>query len=201
MADLVDRHVLVLNRHWLAVHVCTVRRALTLVYQGLAQIVSEDYQTFDFDSWRDFSVGNAGGNVRMIRSPGFQIRIPDVIVLARYQSNPPNTVRFNRRNVFLRDRNQCQYCGCNPGRDELTVDHVIPRSRGGVSSWDNVVAACTHCNTRKGSRLPSECGMLPRNRPRRPAWMSSLRISSDSGERLVWERFVNSESWEMKLGE
>ncbi len=200
MQAAVQRPVLVLNRHWLAVHVCTVKRAISLVYQEMAQIVNENYQTYDFDSWRELSKFGED-HAEMIRTPQFQIRAPKVIVLGRYQNSPPRTVRFNRRNIYMRDRHMCQYCGTHPNRDDLTIDHIIPRSRGGRSTWENVVLACTRCNTKKGNRLPNECGMHPMTTPKRPSWMSTLRIIPGGEDRTVWERFVDSAYWETNLKE
>jgi 5-methylcytosine-specific restriction endonuclease McrA len=192
MPDFTHRHVLVLNKHWLAVHVCSVRRALSLIYQDHAQVVSDDYQTFDFEAWIAHSQNGGRQADRMLRAPGFEVRLPQVIVLRQYQKAPPRTIRFNRRNVYIRDGHQCQYCGRRPGREQLTIDHVVPRSRGGLSNWKNVVVACTTCNTLKGDRLPAECGMHPRKKPGRPSWFASLRILPDGGESEIWLKFVNA---------
>ena len=102
-----------------------------------------------------------------VRSPSFSLRLPSVIALRDYipSSRRPAFTRFN---VFLRDGFGCQYCGDDLPAQELTFDHVIPRSRGGRTSWENVVAACGPCNLRKGSKLPRECNMLPRQVPRQP---------------------------------
>lgn len=200
MTEAINRPVLVLNRHWGAVHICTVRRALSLVYQELARFVTEDYETYDFESWRELSqYGQA--HTDMIRTPSYQIRVPQVIVLGRYQHTPPRTVRFNRRNIYIRDGNRCQYCGCNPSRDDMTIDHVIPRSRGGKSTWENVLLACTKCNTKKGDRLIHECNMIPLSQPKKPTWMATLRILPNPEDRSVWERFVDKAYWETNLQE
>lgn len=204
MAEITNRPVLVLNRHWLAVHICTVRRALSLLYQGLAQVVAENYQTFDFDGWRALSengAGAAGSDEDLIHAPGFQFKVPAVIVLQHYQRCPPRTVRFNRRNIYVRDRFRCQYCGSVPGREQLTIDHVVPRSKGGRSTWNNVVVACISCNSSKGDRLPSECGMVPRVAPKRPSWFSAFRMVPGERERSSWEHFINASQWETKLAE
>ncbi len=102
-----------------------------------------------------------------VRSPSIQMRLPSVISLKDYI----HTVRrpaFTRFNVFLRDRFLCQYCGHGFATPDLTFDHIVPRSRGGRTTWDNVVTACTTCNLRKGNRLPRESGLFPRARPQRP---------------------------------
>ena len=102
---------------------------------------------------------------RTVRSPSFEMRIPSVVALKTY-IRPARNPAFTRFNVFLRDRFECQYCGAN---EDLTFDHVVPRSRGGRTTWDNVVAACAPCNLLKGGRLPNQSGMVPRQRPHRPS--------------------------------
>ncbi|MCH8332940.1 HNH endonuclease [Candidatus Sumerlaeota bacterium] len=200
-SDLSNRLVLVLNKHWLAVHICTVRRAVSLLYQDLARVVTEDYQTFDFESWIERDTSNGASSRLFIGTPSFRLILPHVIVLQRYQRSPPRAVRFNRRNIYLRDRYQCQYCGQTPGRADLTIDHVIPRSRGGRSVWQNVAVACTVCNTKKGNRLPAECGMVPRVTPKRPSWMTTLRVIPTSAERSAWGRFIDSKCWQTSQAE
>lgn len=191
-----------LNRHWLAVHICTVRRALSLLYQGLAQVVAENYQTFDFETWRALPEAQDGlDRMEFVHAPGFRFPVPSVIVLQHYQKCPPRTVRFNRRNIYVRDRFRCQYCGHAPGREQLTIDHVVPRSKGGRSTWNNVVVACVRCNSEKGDRLPSECGMVPRVAPKKPSWFSAFRMVPGERERSAWERFVDAPQWETKLAE
>ncbi len=201
MSDVTQRLVLVLNRHWLAVHICTVRRALSLLYRGWAKVVTSDYQTYDFDGWRLLAEIEDEPGELLIRTPNFNIRAPRVIVLHQYQNLPPRTIRFNRRNIYLRDRHRCQYCGGRPPRDELTVDHVVPRSRGGSSVWENVVVACIRCNAIKGDRLPRECGMQPLAPPKRPSWMSAIRVIPDEAERLAWEPFVRASLAQAALAE
>lgn len=196
---MLNRQVLVLNKHWTAVHVCSVKRALTLVFQEVAKIVSEDFQTYDFESWRDLSEF-ANQKVPLLHTPHFQLMLPQVIVLQGYTRMPPRTVKFNRRNIFLRDHYTCQYCGCQPRESELTIDHILPRSRGGKTTWENVVLACGRCNTRKGSHLPAECNMHPMRPPRKPTWLQALaRLDHAEDNRSVWQKFVDTAYWETKL--
>jgi len=195
---LLHRGVLVLNRHWTAVHVCTVRRALTLLFQDLARVVTEDYQAYDFQSWRDLSALNPERGLH-IHTPQFALRVPQVIVLARYNRIPPRRLRFNRRNIFLRDGFTCQYCGARPSRDEVTLDHIVPRSRGGQSMWSNIVVACMKCNTRKGDHLLEEAGMKLLRRPKTPHWLSCLNFVPAPSDRSVWQRFVDTAYWTTTL--
>ncbi len=101
---------------------------------------------------------------KMVRSPSFEMRLPSVVSLKTY-IKPSRHPAFTRFNVFLRDRFTCQYCGL---RDDLTFDHVIPRSRGGSTTWENVVAACSACNLRKGDKMPTEAKMVPATAPYQP---------------------------------
>ncbi len=198
---MLNRQVLVLNRHWVAVHVCSVRRALTLVFQELARVVTEDFETHDFESWRELSQYARQAHP-LIHTPCFPLLLPQVIVLSRYQRVPPRNVKFNRRNIFLRDQNQCQYCGCRPREDDLTIDHVVPKSRGGQTAWENIVLACTACNARKGSRLPAECAMTPLRAPKKPPWTITLRhLRIDEDHLTLWQKFLDSAYWEAKLHE
>jgi 5-methylcytosine-specific restriction endonuclease McrA len=104
---------------------------------------------------------------RVVHSPSFEMRLPSVIALREYVA-PSRYPAFTRFNVFLRDSFRCQYCDLRRPTPELTFDHVVPRSKGGRTSWDNVVTACGACNTRKGNRLPDQCGMHPFRDPWRP---------------------------------
>ena len=198
---MLNQQVLVLNKHWVAVHVCTVRRALTLLFQELARVVTEDFETYDFQSWRELSEF-ADGTHPIIHTPNFQMLLPSVIVLSRYQKCPPRIIRFNRRNIFVRDQHTCQYCGRTPREDDLTIDHIIPKSRGGHTVWENVALACTTCNTKKGDRLPSECGMHPIRTPKKPSWLTTLTsIHLDEDNRSLWQKFVDTAYWETNLYE
>ncbi len=102
---------------------------------------------------------------RAVHSPSFEMKLPSVVSLKSYV-RPARNPAFTRFNVFLRDRFECQYCGA---AEDLTFDHVVPRSRGGRTTWDNVVAACAGCNLKKGGRLPQQAHMQPRAWPHRPS--------------------------------
>lgn len=102
---------------------------------------------------------------KTVRSPSFEMRLPSVVSLKTY-IRPQRQPAFTRFNVFLRDRFTCQYCG---SREDLTFDHVVPRSKGGQTTWDNVVAACSPCNLRKGDLLPADAHMFPQHMPFQPA--------------------------------
>ncbi|HEY4758355.1 MAG TPA: HNH endonuclease, partial [Chthoniobacterales bacterium] len=171
--------MLVLNRLWQAVNICSARRAFSLVYAGHAQIVSSDdatnFSTHDFESWRDLST-NAPDD-ESVTTISFKIRIPRVIVLIAFDRLPKKEVKFTRHNVFERDKNTCQYCGQLFDRSELNLDHIVPRDRGGTTTWENVVCSCIPCNTRKGNRLPREAHMSLIRKPKRPKWRPFVQIT------------------------
>ena len=104
---------------------------------------------------------------RVVHSPTFQMKLPSVVSLKTYVK-PSRHPAFTRFNVFLRDRFQCQYCGVTKVANDLTFDHVVPRSRGGRTTWENVVTACAECNLDKGSQLAAQAGMRPLHVPRMP---------------------------------
>lgn len=167
-ASLLDTKVLVLNRSYLPVHITSVRRAFALLYQGVARAVNEEYRTFDFDSWSELSVSMA--HHETIGLVDRAVRVPRVILLLAYDRVPKRQVRFSRHNIYARDRDTCQYCGRKLPRPELNLDHVVPRSQGGTSRWDNIVCSCHNCNRKKGGRTPEQAGMKLIRLPRRPEW-------------------------------
>jgi len=180
--------VLVLNRSFMPVHVTTVRRALTLLYQGIAKAVNEQYELFNFNDWRQLRPQPGEDAVGVVS--GF-IRVPRVILLVGYDRIPRRQVRFSRLNIFLRDGNTCQYCGRTLPRKELNIDHVIPRSRGGTSVWENVVCSCLECNRRKGGNTPEEAHMRLIHRPTRPRWTPQMSFKSDFRHYQEWLPFIN----------
>lgn len=195
--SLLDSSVLVLNRSWVAVHVADVRRAFSLVYRGVARIVSpEDFSTYDFDDWKELSVATDG---KCIHATNFRLMVPEVIVLRYFNEFIRKEVRFSRRNIFERDKNRCQYCGQRFAKTDLTIDHIIPRSRGGHDTWTNLVLACVRCNVRKGSNTPDEAGMKLVRTPRKPNWMPHLGIRFDVSSRASWQKFVDAAYWNTEL--
>lgn len=197
----IQSSVLALNRLYVAVHVISVRRAFCLLYKNLAEVVAlEDgaYRAYDFDGWREVSelrheLNDHGDHDDWIQSVNFAILVPRVVRLLRYERLPRNVVKFNRRNIFLRDENRCQYCGRKFGTHKLSLDHVLPRSRGGPTTWENIVCACLDCNVRKGGRTPQEAGMNLVQVPRKPARNPLLFQHIRSQKYAVWRTFLNAE--------
>lgn len=180
--------VLVLNRGFFPVHVTSVRRAFCLLYAGLARAVTPRYELFDFRSWSELAVR---ADDEAVGAVGRMIRIPRVLVLSAYDRVPRRTVRFSRRNIFLRDRNTCQYCGRSFPSGDLNLDHVVPRSRGGETTWENIVCSCLPCNKRKGGSRPDEAGMRLVGVPSRPPWSPRYAFSLRAPIHEEWLPFLN----------
>jgi 5-methylcytosine-specific restriction endonuclease McrA len=203
MSSFLNQHVLVLNRLWQAVNICTVRRALTLLFEGRAQVVFSTpdgaFQTFNFSQWQDFSEQQP--DPESIHGISFKIRIPRVILLAVFDRLPKKEVKFTRHNIFERDRNTCQYCGRVFERKDLNLDHVIPRDRGGPTSWENIVCSCIECNTLKANRTPLEAGMHLIRKPKRPKWRPFVQICVSFDRHDSWKHFLDLAYWNVELGE
>jgi len=191
-------HVLVLNRSWVAVHIASVRRALGMLYQGTARAVHPtDFSLYDFDDWCELSRIREDG--RFLHTPTMRIRVPEVILLRVFNGFVRREVRFSRRNIFERDKNTCQYCGKRHPKSELTIDHVIPQSRGGRDNWENLVLACVKCNVKKGSRTPAEAHMALRKKPQKPDWLPALGARIPTDRIQSWQRFVDMAYWDVEL--
>ncbi len=179
---------LVLNRSFLPIHVTSVRRACVLLYAGSAKAVDTTYETFDFARWCELgsTVGSSLGLV------GRRMPVPRVIQLAIYDRVPRRQVRFSRQNIYARDGDTCQYCAQRLPRNQLNLDHVVPRSQGGGSSWENVVCSCHRCNWRKGGRTPEQSGLRLLRKPSRPAWTPFLAAAASRGRYVEWGPFLGT---------
>src|SRR6266536_3759570 len=198
-----NSQVLVLNRLWQAVNICSARRAFALIYAGHAHVVSSDdannFMTHDFESWRDFSM--TAPEHEMVTTISWKIRVPRVIVLLFFDHMPKKEVKFTRHNIFERDKNTCQYCGRVFERKDLNLDHVIPRDRGGPTTWENIVCSCIECNTLKANRTPQEAGMHMVRKPKRPKWRPFVQITFSLHQHDSWKHFIDLAYWNVELGE
>ena len=203
MSTVLNDQVLVLNRLWQAVNVCSVRRALTLLFEGNAQVVfgdgEGDYRTLNFQQWRDLSAADPEAD-SSVSTISFRIRVPRVILLMSFDRFPKKEVKFTRHNLFERDKNTCQYCGRVFDRHDLNLDHVIPRDRGGPTTWENIVCSCIPCNTRKANRTPAEAHMRLVRKPKRPKWRPFVQVSFGATMPDSWRHFLDVAYWNVELG-
>ena len=189
-------NVLVLNRFYVAVHVVNVRRTLALLFCEHAEVVhmeDEQYANYDFESWQivsELRSENKQPDEDWIRSVSFELQVPRVIRLLRYERVPRQTLCFNRRNLFARDGYLCQYCGKSYPSSQLSLDHVVPRSRGGKTTWKNVVCCCVSCNVKKGGRTPKEARMKLRAQPTSPKFSPWLASKLNNPKYACWRTFL-----------
>lgn len=197
-AGALQSNVLALNRNFLAVHVISVKRAFCLLFKELAEVIHVEegkYCSYDFDGWRELcdlkiAMGERADYEDWIRAVNFEIQVPRVIRLLTYERLPRNTVKFNRRNIFLRDGHRCQYCGKRYSSPRLSLDHVLPKSRGGEDTWENIVCACLKCNVDKGGRTPAEAGMKLLQKPVKPRRSPLLSRQLSLSKYECWRNFI-----------
>lgn len=190
-----DQQVLVLNRLWQPVNLCSARRAFSLLFLGHAEAVHTDpdrmFETHDAGSWLEISKNYDGPD--LVHTVSTSYRVPAIIVATRYDRLPRQEVKFSRQNVFLRDGHTCQYCGETHEPKKLNLDHVVPRDKGGKTTWENIVCSCIRCNTRKANKLPAEANMFPLKEPRPPKWRPLFSSANGGIGRFLhesWKHFI-----------
>lgn len=199
--SVLNEHVLMLNRSWVAVDTCPVRSAFCKLFEERARFLDEDLVLHDLESWLNLETKGQ----RILLSSRIQIRVPEILVLSRDVFPKRKTMQFSRRNLNRRDRMACQYCGEHPGPQGLTIDHIVPKRHGGKSTWKNCVLSCSDCNHKKADKQLEETGMrlLPRpdiqsaypNNPGRwtapyvPLWTPVFKVGK-SDVRKSWAHFI-----------
>jgi len=198
-----NRKVLVLNKCYTPINTITLRDAITLLFgthtdgEPKALIIEpETYQQMDWSDWSKLRPSE--GSDDLIRcSNDLYFRVPEIIVLTKYDKLPKPRVHFSRRTLFKRDNHQCQYCGIRPKNDELTIDHVLPRSQGGTTTWENCVLACYKCNAFKADRTPKQAHMKLLKTPTKP---DVRYFKCDLTHKVKsWEAFLGQAYWNVEL--
>lgn len=194
MVAVLKRSVLVLNTSWTPVNVRNVVKSLTMVCKGAAKIVDPvTYQLYDWEQWLELRPEEDEHKIRCI---DFAIKIPEIVVLTQYSRVPRVGLVFNRRNVYTRDNYTCQYCGKQDSTENLSIDHIIPRSRGGRSTFENCCVACVTCNRKKADKLLKDSGLKLSKTPVKPKWAPSFH----NGQILSsWEKFLSEVYWNSSL--
>ena len=194
--SVLDTNVIVLNRFYMAIREVNVRRTFTLLYRGCAEVIDDEngqYISYDFDSWCELSqltsIDKQEGE-EYIQAVNFELRVPRIVRLNRFDKMPMQTVRFNRKNLFARDDHTCQYCGKSEPAHKLSLDHVVPRSHGGPTTWENIVCCCLRCNSRKGGRTPKQARMKLLSAPRKPRVNPLLVQSMEDPRYECWKTFL-----------
>ena len=186
--------VLVLNRLWQAVNIVGAQRAFSLLLQDHAQVIDTgdgSFQVMNAAEWLELSaLEQPAAHEPYVQTVRLRVRVPKVLLLRSYDKLPMQEVRFTRDNLFERDRYRCQYCVNNFAEHELNMDHVIPRAKGGRTSWENIVTSCIPCNTRKANRLPHQASMHLMKKPERPRWRPFISSLIDQNYDSDWDHFI-----------
>ncbi len=199
-----ESSVLVLNKFYMAVHVISVRRAFSLLWVEKAEVVAQQddiWGGYDIISWIDASrlKQDFEGHDEWVHTVSVDIRVPRIIRLTAFERLPRRGVKLNRRNLYARDHNTCQYCGKRFPSSELSLDHVTPRSRGGKSTWTNLACACTRCNNRKAGKTVAEARMKLIREPVEPRRSPVVTLKIRSQKYQSWKQFLDNAYWSVEL--
>ncbi|MSR70177.1 MAG: HNH endonuclease [Phycisphaerales bacterium] len=200
-----DSKVLVLNKLYTALRVVNARRAFTLLQREVAEVISVEagnYVSYDLMSWQDASEYQHAHEHEVhdwVTTTRLIIAVPKIVRLLGYDRFPKVQVKLNRRNIYARDGNQCQYCGAYFSTRELTLDHVLPRVQGGTNSWTNLVCACVKCNARKGGRTPTQARMKLIRAAVKPKRNPAIALRLGSPKYQSWKTFLDEAYWTIEL--
>jgi hypothetical protein len=202
--ETLSKRTLVLNKGWQPVNTINVKDAIGKIYSGAAKALGKDFVAYEFEdwiqTWSDLSIASKLDNEKYIICQKFKILAPEVIILKDYDTLVRRDARFSRRNIFMRDNYTCQYCYKKFSAKKLNIDHVIPSSRGGDTSWENVALSCLNCNTKKAAKTPKEAGMKLLKIPAKPKW-SALQCQLGPNLPNSWKSFVDSFYWNVSLND
>ena len=203
-------NVLVLNKFYQAIRVVNVKRAFSLLAKDIAEVVHIEtdpagqsiWQNMDLVEWTQLSHLKREfepDGFDWIHTVRFAMAVPKIIRLLGYDKLPRQDVKFNRRNIFARDSNRCQYCGKKFQTSDLSLDHVTPRSQGGRSSWENIVCCCIKCNVKKGGRTPEQARMHLITKPVKPKRSPVINIRLADERYGSWKQFLDNAYWTVEL--
>ncbi len=202
MSVLAKRKVLVLNKNWQPVSAVSLKKAIKLLFPVKANgtpkariIEPESYQTF---SWDDWSKLRPEIDEEQLKAGKYSFKIPEIILLSDYDKQVRQEVHFSRRNLYKRDELTCQYCGKQPGVGNLNIDHLLARSKGGQSTWENCVLSCIDCNSRKADKSLREANMKLLRQPTKPK-LTNFKIDGYVQPIKSWSNFVDHSYWNIQL--
>lgn len=194
--------VLVLNKNFYAIQIINWQKAMSLLWQSQADALDESLQAYDFNTWKELSQQMAAHPNGFVNTVNFKIAIPEVIKLTKYDRLPKHEVKFTRKNIYQHYGFKCCYCGGKFKTENLNLDHVIPRSKGGPTDWTNIVTACIPCNSKKGDKTPNEVGMKLLVQPNKPKWKGAKSLlchGNVSPVRTMWQRLIDHKYWSGEL--
>lgn len=206
--NVLDESVLVLNKNYAVINIIPVYKALSMLIRERAEVVYvEDgyYKSYSLQNWFDFSELKLAEGITdddyLIKGIEKDFLVPKIIRTLFYDKVPIRGVLLTRRNVYLRDNFSCQYCGRKFSTEDLNIDHVIPKSRGGKMEWNNVVCSCIKCNTKKGASTPQEAGMKLLRRPFMPRYNLSFYEKAKEPKYKKWKDFISDAYFNAELKE
>jgi 5-methylcytosine-specific restriction endonuclease McrA len=189
MKDSLNQPVLVLNKNWVVVGTTSTQNAIILMFRESANaLCTSSFMIYGWEQWISDEV-NVPNVSNYIRTPNMNVPAPSVIILTNYNDVHISTVKFSPRALYRRDNYTCQYCNQKKRTEDLSIDHILPKSRNGKTSWENCVTACFRCNNKKSDRTPREAGLKLSKKPTRPKWNPVVHIRAD----------YRPESWEPLL--
>ena len=192
---------LVLNKSYYAIHIIPWEKSVSLVYQGAAEAVDSNLQCYNFDNWCELSALMEKHDHGFVHTISMKVAIPEVIRLTKYNQLPRQEIRFTRSNLYHHYKNKCCYCGGQFSTRELNLDHIIPRSKGGLTSWENIVTSCYSCNSIKDDRTPEQAGMKLLVKPSKPKWQGVRTILKQAPLPIPvsWQNLLDSKYWQTEL--
>ena len=188
-------NTLVLNRLYIPIHIITWKRAVSILYQGLGSSLDLDFIPYNYDEWIKLSTSPTFDETyyNYIHSVSTTIAVPDILVLKEFAFIPKRDTKYSRQNIFHRDEKKCAYCGKKFTIDDLTIDHIVPKSHGGKNTWMNTITACKACNNKKDDRTPDEAHMPLLYDPREPRWTDTFsNVVNNPDMRESWKPFMKS---------
>lgn len=181
--------VLVLNKVWIPIHIVEWQKAMSLIIQESVRPLDNDLIAYDFEDWINFS--NLTEEYPKINTVKYKIALPEIILLKNYDRLPLRDVKYSRMTLFERDNFKCCFCGKKFPKLELTVDHIIPRSKGGLTNWSNTVSACRKCNSIKADKSVEEVNFKMHYKPKKPKWVSPISKLSPDHPCKSWNKFLD----------
>ena len=203
-------NVLKLNKNYSPVGIISVKEAFTKLFSEAAEVITiEDgtYATYDFSSWAEMSdlqceFNEYGEHDEWINTSSLTIKVPRIIRLTHFDKVPRHGIKLNRRNIYGRDDNRCQYCGKPFSTQELTIDHVVPKCQGGTNKWTNLVCCCVKCNRKKGGRTPEQSRMHLVKKPVKPLFSPTITVKIGKHPKYRdWTHFISERYWLTELQE
>lgn len=206
MSNVLDASVLVLNKHYSPINITNVKRAFCMLFSGVGEVITfenESYYNYDFSSWAEISQFRSrtegSQEHEWVHTPSLTLMVPRVLRALNYEKVGVQKIKLTRKNIYYRDSNTCQYCGRRFKTRDLNIDHIVPRSRGGTDTWQNLVCACVECNIRKGNRLPREVGMRLVRKPAVPQLNPLIRMHIGKKKYASWKKFLDEAYWNIEL--